>query len=582
MPLKWPKWLMQSTRAVKPALPRESLPPPLPASLSCRRVLQMLRDARHVVAGWQHEHWSLYSFYMPKGRAEPPRPSDEPWPYLNMLCAAVSPRSPCPERPAGARPTGPPQLYFVFSRAPEEELGVAWTQGHDGLTFVVDGEALHTRVADMAAVQAWFWLYDRPPHLLASSDAPAVRSLQGALASARQAAPKVLRQLLPEAPPVDVLRGEWEVSYAELESLPNWPVAAQLAAELERRVPEPLSRAQLLLGWYGCGAGPWGDFPAYEQLALQLLRRQSRLTIMCAISAPEHTQDILRGGLRYLLNPATRRQLAELGNLPPRLKLQALHFAQGHSDGYMSRWAEGQLYRPQEVFPRWAPAEYGRRWALGSTKQRTEQLRERLSIKSLSRQGAALLRHLGVPAAEYCGDPVGATTVFRFRRASTSVQGWMERLGVFGRPALQRAALALARASLDLCPQADLQDARSLVDAAEACVQRPCGQHTEVLVAALHGCPSASWAGAQETAPQFAQCAVQWAARSVLADTVEYAVSALDAALATHAAVQIEALGPAELGAANDDPFSAEPWARGVVRSALGPWVLGFHDPLRG
>jgi len=579
MPSKWLKWLVPSSPAVKPALPREPLPPPLPASLSCERVQQVLSQTHHVVAGWQGAHWSLSCFPMPRGRAEPRRPSDEPWPYLNMLCAALRPGDVCVGRPASAHQTGRPQLYFVFGRGPQEELGVAWTQGNDGLTFVVDGEALHARVADMAAVHAWFWLYDHPPHQLAGRDAPAVRSLQGALASARQAAPKVVREFLPEDPPVDLLRYEWDVSYADLESLPNWPVAAQLAAELERRVPEPLPRARLLLRWYGHGAGPWGDFPAYEQLALQLLRRQSRLTIMCAISDPDHTQDILRGGLRYLLNPATPRQLAELGNLPPRLKLQALHFALGHGNRRTKRWAVAQLYGPQAVFPRWAPAEHGRRWALGSTQQRAEQLRERLSIKSLSWQGAALLRHLGVPAAEYCADSVDAAAVFRFQRASTSVQGWMERLGAFGMPVLQRAALALTRASLDLCPQADLHNAGRLLDAAEACVLRPCGQHTEVLVAALHDSPAATWAGAQDTAPQFARCAVGWAARSVVADTVEYAVSALDAALATHVAAQIEAPG---LGAANDDPLSAEPWAKGVVRAALEPWVLGFHDPLRG
>lgn len=574
MSLSWFNRLVPSARAVKPALPRQPPCPPLPATLSRGRVLQMLAETRHVETGQECTHWCSW--------AMPNPPSDEPWPYTEMLRRALTPSE---GRGRGAQDSSMPRherLYLVFDDAEGAELGVAWTRGDGGMTFAVRGEALHTDIADFDAVQDWNRLFNHPANQLVAGGAPPIRSLPRALAFARAAAPEELRQLLPPGLRIEGTCPEEPGAYSYLESLRGWPEPSRLAAQLAQRVPEALTRARLLLRWYGHGAGPWGRFPAYEQLALQLLRRQSRLTIMCAISVGDCPQDELRGGMRYLLNPATRRDLAELAKLPPRLKVEALNFADGHGDPYTAGWARAHLYGARAVGTRWAPEEYVRRWARGSSRQRTEDLWQRIDTNSLSTESAALLRHLGAPAAEHCAGRATASATPQFRRVSTSIQGWMERLARFGAPAVQRAALALARANISLCPQSDGPDPRSLLAAAEACVLEPCGPHTEVLVAALHANPSATWAGSQATAPQFALCTLDWAARCVVADTVEYAVSALDAALAARAASQLEGSRRTGPSAARDEQRGAEAWARGVVRAALEPWALGFHDPLRG
>jgi hypothetical protein len=112
-------------------------------------------------------------------------------------------------------------------------------------------------------------------------------------------------------------------------SSPPLAVAASVKAlepELEKEFPDPNERVLELLSWFGSGAGPWSGFPAYEDVAAQLLLEQQQSAMLAALRDVTLTESELEGAARffsgycydYLYCPPEENRLPAL--LPDELK----------------------------------------------------------------------------------------------------------------------------------------------------------------------------------------------------------------------------------------------------------------------
>ena len=72
----------------------------------------------------------------------------------------------------------------------------------------------------------------------------------------------------------------------------------ELAQHLEHGIPEPCERARTLLEWYGHGTR-WNDSRAHEDVARQLLLRQSCEIAITALEAESATSELFEGAARY-------------------------------------------------------------------------------------------------------------------------------------------------------------------------------------------------------------------------------------------------------------------------------------------
>lgn len=89
---------------------------------------------------------------------------------------------------------------------------------------------------------------------------------------------------------------------------PNWwsspplAVAASVKAlepELEKELPDPKARVVELFSWFGSGAGPWSGYPAYEDVAAQLLLQQQQSVLLAAFRDTTLTESELEGAARF-------------------------------------------------------------------------------------------------------------------------------------------------------------------------------------------------------------------------------------------------------------------------------------------
>jgi hypothetical protein len=75
-------------------------------------------------------------------------------------------------------------------------------------------------------------------------------------------------------------------------------VIARMDAALAKETPKVNDRILVLYGWFGSGAGPWSGFPAYEEVAEQLLLMQSTKDLLAALDSVELSDAQLGGAAR--------------------------------------------------------------------------------------------------------------------------------------------------------------------------------------------------------------------------------------------------------------------------------------------
>jgi hypothetical protein len=112
-----------------------------------------------------------------------------------------------------------------------------------------------------------------------------------------------------------------------------------MRAALEKAYPDPVSRALVLLGWYGHGQGPWSGFPAYETFADELLLEFPAGVIVAALDAEEVTPAHLEGAARHFarwgfLAPDEQ----DTGQVPEAVKQRLLEHVRASGDEKKCEW----------------------------------------------------------------------------------------------------------------------------------------------------------------------------------------------------------------------------------------------------
>lgn len=74
----------------------------------------------------------------------------------------------------------------------------------------------------------------------------------------------------------------------------------KLRKVMEEAYSDGVERALVLLAWLGNGAGPWSNFPVYEEVADKLILYISRDDLISALSRPDLSEAQIDGGARFL------------------------------------------------------------------------------------------------------------------------------------------------------------------------------------------------------------------------------------------------------------------------------------------
>lgn len=103
------------------------------------------------------------------------------------------------------------------------------------------------------------------------------------------------------------------------------PDVGPMRTTLAREMPEPGPRILALLEWYGTGAGPWSGFPAYEEIAENLLLTHSTSELLAAIEGRDLTPGQIEGVARLFAGWTFREQRpGDLSRLPADLRIRLL------------------------------------------------------------------------------------------------------------------------------------------------------------------------------------------------------------------------------------------------------------------
>jgi hypothetical protein len=98
-----------------------------------------------------------------------------------------------------------------------------------------------------------------------------------------------------------------------------------LRAPLAKAIPDVHARILALLTWYGSGDGPWSGFPAYEEVAEQLLLDYPTEEILAAIASAKMTDAQIEGAARLFGGwKFSQKRPDDRKTLPPALKKMLL------------------------------------------------------------------------------------------------------------------------------------------------------------------------------------------------------------------------------------------------------------------
>lgn len=118
----------------------------------------------------------------------------------------------------------------------------------------------------------------------------------------------------------------------------------KLKPDLEREFPDPQKRVLALFAWFGSGAGPWSGYPAYEDIAAQLLLVYQPAELLSGFQVATLTDSEMEGAARffseycygYAFCPPEERKLSRL--LPDEIKKNLLeHVLKGNDQDNVDR-----------------------------------------------------------------------------------------------------------------------------------------------------------------------------------------------------------------------------------------------------
>ncbi len=99
------------------------------------------------------------------------------------------------------------------------------------------------------------------------------------------------------------------------------PDKKPLSRALAKGIPEVPARILALLTWYGSGAGPWTGFPAYEEIADELLLEFRTDEIVAASESTQLTETQTEGAARFFGGwTFSNKRPEDLKKLPAALK----------------------------------------------------------------------------------------------------------------------------------------------------------------------------------------------------------------------------------------------------------------------
>jgi hypothetical protein len=109
-----------------------------------------------------------------------------------------------------------------------------------------------------------------------------------------------------------------------LRSNPIYPETKRLDAALVKGIPDESERILALLAWYGSGSGPWTGYPAYEEVAAQMLARFPADKIVATVESRTLTKEQLEGTARYFAGFNSVSGGKRVQDLPASLKKMLL------------------------------------------------------------------------------------------------------------------------------------------------------------------------------------------------------------------------------------------------------------------
>ena len=114
-----------------------------------------------------------------------------------------------------------------------------------------------------------------------------------------------------------------------------------LQQALTQEYPNEQAKIQILLAWYGSGAGPWSGFPAYESVAEELLLDYPISSILDAIGGEDLTGPKLEGTARLFGGWSFSKKYPDgLSKIPSELKTKLWEHTRDSTDGDKLKRAE--------------------------------------------------------------------------------------------------------------------------------------------------------------------------------------------------------------------------------------------------